>query len=40
MVSNTKAIALDWDGAGMPEAPTAPESLKQAGLTLSASSTT
>jgi predicted ATPase with chaperone activity len=35
MVTNTKAIALDWDGAGVPEAPTAPESLKQAGLTLS-----
>jgi predicted ATPase with chaperone activity len=35
MVSNTKSVALDWDGAGMPEAPTAPDSLKQAGLSLS-----
>jgi predicted ATPase with chaperone activity len=34
MVSNTKSVALDWDGAGMPEAPTAPESIKQAGLSL------
>ncbi len=30
-----KNINLDWDGAGMPEAPSAPESLKQAGLSLS-----
>src|SRR5438132_3216134 len=35
MVANTKSVALDWDGAGMPEAPTAPDSVKQAGLTLS-----
>jgi predicted ATPase with chaperone activity len=35
MIANTKGVALDWDGAGMAEAPTAPESLKQAGLTLS-----
>jgi predicted ATPase with chaperone activity len=34
MVSHSKAV-LDWDGAGMPEAPSAPESLKQAGLTIS-----
>jgi predicted ATPase with chaperone activity len=26
---------LEWEGAGLPEAPTAPESLKQAGLSLS-----
>jgi predicted ATPase with chaperone activity len=32
---NTKSVSLDWDGAGMPEAPTAPDSLKQAGLSLS-----
>src|SRR5207253_6641325 len=31
----TKSVALDWDGAGMPEAPAAPETIKQAGLTLS-----
>ena len=35
MVSGTKSVALDWDGAGMPEAPAAPETIKQAGLTLS-----
>lgn len=34
MITNSKA-AIDWDGAAAPEAPTAPESLKQAGLTLS-----
>ena len=34
MVSSSKAV-IDWDGAAAPEAPTAPESLKQAGLTLS-----
>ena len=33
MVTSSK-MALDWDGAAMPEAPTAPESLKQAGLSL------
>src|SRR3954470_6448305 len=30
----TKSFATDWDGAGMPEAPGAPENLKQAGLSL------
>jgi predicted ATPase with chaperone activity len=30
----TKSFATDWDGAGMPEAPAAPENLKQAGLSL------
>src|SRR4051794_10999603 len=35
MVSATKATnGLDWDGAGLPEAPTSPETLQQAGLTL------
>jgi predicted ATPase with chaperone activity len=34
MISSSKAV-IDWEGAGAPEAPTAPESLKQAGLTLS-----
>jgi predicted ATPase with chaperone activity len=29
-----KNVSLDWDGAGVPEAPTAPDSLKQAGLSL------
>src|SRR5438309_7637905 len=35
MVANLKNINLEWDGAGMPEAPTAPESMKEAGLSLS-----
>jgi predicted ATPase with chaperone activity len=36
MVSTgSKSIPLDWDGANLPEAPTAPESIKQAGLSLS-----
>ena len=35
MVSGAKSVAVDWDGAGMPEAPAAPETIKQAGLTLS-----
>jgi predicted ATPase with chaperone activity len=30
----SQKTSLEWDGAGMPEAPSAPESLKQAGLTL------
>jgi predicted ATPase with chaperone activity len=34
MISSSKAV-IDWEGAGAPEAPTAPESLKQAGLNLS-----
>ena len=35
MVSNSKSVALDWDNAGVPEAPSAPDSLKQSGLSLS-----
>jgi predicted ATPase with chaperone activity len=35
MVSSQKNMQMDWEGTGMPEAPTAPESLKEAGLTLS-----
>jgi predicted ATPase with chaperone activity len=34
MVRTSKQSGLDWEGAGMPEAPTAPETLKEAGLTL------
>ena len=34
MITSSKAV-IDWEGAAAPEAPTAPESLKQAGLTLS-----
>jgi predicted ATPase with chaperone activity len=35
MFSATKTTSsLDWDGAGLPEAPTSPETLQQAGLTL------
>ena len=35
MLSATKATnGMDWDGAGLPEAPTSPESLAQAGLSL------
>jgi predicted ATPase with chaperone activity len=29
-----QASAMEWDGAGLPEAPTSPESLQQAGLTV------
>lgn len=35
MVSSQKSMQLDWEGAGLPEAPTAPDSLKESGLTLS-----
>jgi predicted ATPase with chaperone activity len=35
MVSSQKSVMLDWEGNGMPEAPTAPDSLKETGLTLS-----
>src|SRR5579871_1918690 len=35
MSASIKNINLEWDGAGMPEAPTAPESMKEAGLSLS-----
>src|SRR5437764_10700508 len=34
MVSSAKQVGLDWEGPGMPEAPTAPETLQEAGLTL------
>src|SRR5260370_4809613 len=34
MVSAVRSMGLEWDGAGMPEAPSAPETIKQAGLTL------
>src|SRR5437773_10407811 len=35
MISTQKNGHVDWEGAGMPEAPTAPDSLKEAGLSLS-----
>src|SRR5947208_8206022 len=35
MAANVKSVNLEWEGAGMPEAPTAPESMKEAGLSLS-----
>ena len=35
MSASIKNINLEWDGASVPEAPTAPESLKEAGLSLS-----
>src|ERR1700687_789618 len=35
MANSLKNINLEWEGAGMPEAPSAPESMKEAGLTLS-----
>src|SRR5437588_4210416 len=34
MVSSAKQVGLDWEGPGMPEAPTAPETLQEAGLSL------
>src|SRR5262245_8026401 len=34
MIATQKNGHVDWEGAGMPEAPTAPESLKEAGLSL------
>lgn len=35
MIASTKSVAsMDWEGAGAPEAPTAPDSLRQAGLSL------
>jgi predicted ATPase with chaperone activity len=34
MLQSTKTSALEWEGAGLPEAPSAPETLTQAGLTL------
>ncbi len=35
MSASIKNVNLEWDGAGMPEAPSAPESMKEAGLSLS-----
>src|SRR5882762_10151948 len=35
MAANLKSVNLEWEGAGMPEAPSAPESMKEAGLSLS-----
>lgn len=35
MVMSAKSMSLEWEGAGMPEAPSAPENLKEAGLSLS-----
>src|SRR5947209_7089251 len=35
MAASIKNMNLEWEGAGMPEAPSAPESMKEAGLTLS-----
>ena len=33
MIASQKSVSnVEWDGAGVPEAPTAPETLKQAGL--------
>src|SRR5262245_9607531 len=35
MIASQNSVAnVDWDGIGVPEAPTAPDSLKQAGLSL------
>lgn len=34
MVRTSKGSLLDWEGSGLPEAPNAPESLKEAGLGL------
>src|SRR5271156_1028165 len=35
MIASQKSLGtMDWEGAGAPEAPTAPESLRQAGLSL------
>lgn len=35
MISNHKAMTIDWEPGAIPEAPTAPGSLQQAGLSLS-----
>ena len=35
MATSTKNMNLEWEGAGLPEAPSAPDNLKEAGLTLS-----
>jgi predicted ATPase with chaperone activity len=34
MIRATKQYGLEWEGAGLPEAPTAPETIKEAGLTV------
>jgi hypothetical protein len=34
MTYSSNQISLDWEGGAMPEAPTAPDSLQEAGLTL------
>ncbi|MCI0456331.1 MAG: ATPase [Gemmataceae bacterium] len=34
MQLGNRAVGLEWDGVGMPEAPSAPETLQEAGLTL------
>lgn len=34
MQRTAKPAGIDWEGSGLPEAPTAPESLKEAGLSL------
>src|SRR5438876_10724245 len=31
---SNRSTMLDWEGAGLPEAPSAPDSLKEAGLSL------
>src|SRR5262245_34554443 len=35
MFSSQKGVGLEWEGAAVPEAPSAPETLKEAGLSLS-----
>src|SRR3954452_409557 len=33
-MSSAKIVAMEWEGASIPEAPTAPETLQEAGLSL------
>ena len=33
MIRAAKHLGLEWEAAGLPEAPTAPETLKESGLT-------
>jgi predicted ATPase with chaperone activity len=35
MISSQRHMGLEWEGAGLPEAPSAPETMQEAGLTLS-----
>jgi predicted ATPase with chaperone activity len=35
MINTAKSAAFEWEGAELPEAPTAPETIQEAGLTLS-----